>query len=81
VVVEVLRLVGWTGLVPNLVGVTPEKAIKLAANDLFREYFEHPDGSIAFHHELLSGALAGACQVVATVTLPPLSSKDIPFRL
>lgn len=58
---------GVTGLAPNLVGVTPEKAIKLAANDVFREYLEKPDGSIALHHELLAGAGAGACQVIATV--------------
>ena len=56
----------YKGLGPNLVGVTPEKAIKLAANEVFREMFERPDGSIALHHEILSGAGAGFCQVVAT---------------
>jgi solute carrier family 25 aspartate/glutamate transporter 12/13 len=56
----------YRGLTPNLVGVTPEKAIKLAANEFFREKFENPDGSIGFLHEMLSGALAGFCQVIAT---------------
>lgn len=50
----------------NLIGVIPEKAIKLAANECFREMFEQPDGSIRLHHEVLAGGLAGFCQVIAT---------------
>jgi len=56
----------YRGLGPNLTGVTPEKAIKLAMNEWVREQLEKPDGSIAFHHELLAGGTAGFCQVVAT---------------
>ena len=56
----------YRGLAANLVGVTPEKAIKLAANEFFREQFEKDDGSIALHHEMISGAGAGFCQVIAT---------------
>jgi hypothetical protein len=56
----------YRGLAPNLVGVTPEKAIKLAANEFFRERLERPDGSISLINELLSGAGAGFCQVIAT---------------
>jgi len=44
------------GLGPNLVGVTPEKAIKLAANDLIREALESPDGSLPLHKEMIAGA-------------------------
>ena len=56
----------YKGLGPNLIGVTPEKAIKLAVNEVLREVFEREDGSIALHHEVLSGAGAGTVQVVAT---------------
>lgn len=56
----------YRGLGANLVGVTPEKAIKLAVNDLCRETFSQPDGSIKFYHEVLSGATAGFFQVAAT---------------
>lgn len=56
----------YRGLFANLIGVIPEKAIKLAANEYFRELFERDDGSIALHHEVLSGGLAGFCQVIAT---------------
>lgn len=56
----------YRGLVPNLVGVTPEKAIKLAVNEYLREMYEHDDGSIDLHHEILAGAGAGIAQVIAT---------------
>lgn len=61
----------YRGLMPNLVGVTPEKAIKLSANDLFRAlygqwYFGSEEE--AKKHELpiwigaLAGGSAGFCQ-------------------
>lgn len=56
----------YRGLGANLIGVIPEKAIKLTANEVFREYFEKDDGSIELHHEMMSGAGAGFCQVIAT---------------
>jgi len=56
----------YNGLKANLIGVTPEKAIKLAVNDKVREMLEKEDGSIEFKHEILAGATAGFCQVVAT---------------
>jgi len=56
----------YNGLRANLIGVTPEKAIKLAVNDLMREKLTKADGTIAPHHEVLAGATAGFCQVVAT---------------
>ena len=56
----------YRGLGPNLIGVIPEKAIKLAANEAFREMFEKEDGSIELGHEILAGAGAGFCQVIAT---------------
>ncbi len=47
-------------------GVTPEKAIKLAVNEKMREYFEKEDGSISLRHEMIAGATAGLCQVAAS---------------
>jgi solute carrier family 25 aspartate/glutamate transporter 12/13 len=56
----------YRGLPPNLIGVTPEKAIKLAANEFLRERFERDDGSIELKYEVLAGGGAGFCQVIAT---------------
>lgn len=56
----------YRGLGANLTGVIPEKAIKLAANETFREKLENEDGSIDLHNEVLAGASAGFCQVIAT---------------
>lgn len=53
----------YRGLAPNLVGVTPEKAIKLAVNDEMRRLLENPDGSISLLNEVIAGATAGFCQV------------------
>lgn len=58
----------YGGLKVNLIGVLPEKAIKLAANSTFREYFEESNGdnSIKLYQEMIAGAGAGFCQVIAT---------------
>lgn len=61
----------YGGLLPQLVGVAPEKAIKLAVNDLLRDMFTNQDKvtgqhSIYFPLEVLAGCGAGASQVVFT---------------
>ncbi|PHH53062.1 Calcium-binding mitochondrial carrier protein Aralar2 [Ceratocystis fimbriata CBS 114723] len=56
----------YSGVLPQLVGVAPEKAIKLTVNDLARGYFSRKDGSIHLGAEIISGSTAGACQVVFT---------------
>ncbi|KAJ1929131.1 mitochondrial aspartate-glutamate transporter agc1 [Tieghemiomyces parasiticus] len=60
----------YRGLVPTLVGITPEKAIKLAVNDYTREWFSRrrgvADGQLTAVEGMLSGATAGFCQVVVT---------------
>ena len=58
----------YTGLRPNLLGVAPEKSIKLAFNDAFREAFtaRNGDGRIRLWQEMLAGASAGFFQVSAT---------------
>lgn len=63
---------GWMGfydgLKVNVLFVMPEKAIKLAANETFREYFVAQNGGakIKLHQEMMSGAGAGFCQAIAT---------------
>jgi solute carrier family 25 aspartate/glutamate transporter 12/13 len=49
-------------LVPQLVGVAPEKAIKLTVNDFIRDRLTLPDGSIPLWSEIAAGACAGASQ-------------------
>ena len=57
----------YAGVLPQLIGVAPEKAIKLTVNDLVRGHFsEKSTGKIWWPHEVLAGASAGACQVVSS---------------
>lgn len=56
----------YSGLGPQLIGVAPEKAIKLTVNDFARGKFTDAEGNISILGEILSGASAGACQVVFT---------------
>ncbi|RMD39709.1 hypothetical protein DV735_g5424, partial [Chaetothyriales sp. CBS 134920] len=57
----------YSGVLPQLVGVAPEKAIKLTVNDLVRGHFTDPKtGAIPLPAEILAGGTAGACQVVFT---------------
>ncbi|KAG5994098.1 hypothetical protein E4U43_003320 [Claviceps pusilla] len=58
----------YSGVLPQLVGVAPEKAIKLTVNDLVRGYFSDgkQQGRITLGAEILAGASAGGCQVVFT---------------
>jgi len=72
---KILRAEGfaglYSGLLPQLVGVAPEKALKLTVNDYLRSWFSVRDDvsgsdSIHFPLEVLSGAGAGASQVIVT---------------
>lgn len=56
----------YSGVLPQMIGVAPEKAIKLTVNDMVRGYFSDKNGKIWWPHELLAGGSAGACQVVFT---------------
>ncbi|GAP84111.1 putative calcium-binding mitochondrial carrier protein aralar1 protein [Rosellinia necatrix] len=57
----------YSGVLPQLVGVAPEKAIKLTVNDIARNFFtDKKSGQIGLPFELLAGGTAGACQVVFT---------------
>nr|DBA19830.1 TPA: hypothetical protein GDO54_015600 [Pyxicephalus adspersus] len=67
---KVLRYEGffglYRGLLPQLVGVAPEKAIKLTVNDFVRDKFTQRDGSIQLLAEILAGGCAGGSQVIFT---------------
>ncbi|KAI9530168.1 hypothetical protein NQZ68_004185 [Dissostichus eleginoides] len=67
---KVLRYEGffgfYRGLLPQLIGVAPEKAIKLTMNDLIRDKFTSDDNSIVLPAEILAGGCAGASQVIFT---------------
>ncbi|GAC98922.1 hypothetical protein PHSY_006517 [Pseudozyma hubeiensis SY62] len=57
----------YSGLGPQLLGVAPEKAIKLTVNDLVRGHAKDPiSGAITLPWELFAGGAAGGCQVVFT---------------
>ncbi|XP_028366168.1 calcium-binding mitochondrial carrier protein Aralar1 isoform X2 [Phyllostomus discolor] len=67
---KVLRYEGffglYRGLIPQLIGVAPEKAIKLTVNDFVRDKFTRRDGSIPLFAEILAGGCAGGSQVIFT---------------
>ncbi|KAI0119897.1 mitochondrial carrier domain-containing protein [Nemania sp. FL0031] len=57
----------YSGVLPQLVGVAPEKAIKLTVNDIVRgACTDKKSGQITLPYEILAGGTAGACQVVFT---------------
>ncbi|KIK70622.1 hypothetical protein GYMLUDRAFT_149880 [Collybiopsis luxurians FD-317 M1] len=57
----------YRGLGPQLIGVAPEKAIKLTVNDLIRSRAMDPEtGRIKIGWELFAGGAAGGCQVIFT---------------
>ncbi|SPP80093.1 calcium-binding mitochondrial carrier protein Aralar1 isoform X2 [Drosophila guanche] len=56
----------YRGLLPQLMGVAPEKAIKLTVNDLVRDKLSDKRGNIPVWSEILAGGCAGASQVVFT---------------
>ncbi|WWC66402.1 uncharacterized protein I206_100304 [Kwoniella pini CBS 10737] len=57
----------YRGVMPQLVGVAPEKAIKLTVNDFVRKKATDPEtGRIPLYMELFAGGMAGGCQVAVT---------------
>lgn len=66
----------YRGLVPQLLGVAPEKAIKLTVNDLVRDKFTDKNGKIPKWGEVL----AGACVRLITVHIEE-KDLELNFRL
>ncbi|KAJ1977336.1 mitochondrial aspartate-glutamate transporter agc1 [Dimargaris verticillata] len=57
----------YRGLAPQLLGVAPEKAIKLTMNDLVRKLMtDAQTGEITLPGEILAGCAAGGSQVIFT---------------
>ncbi|XP_026666501.1 calcium-binding mitochondrial carrier protein Aralar1 isoform X2 [Ceratina calcarata] len=56
----------YRGLLPQLMGVAPEKAIKLTVNDFVRDKFMDKNGNLPLYGEIMSGGCAGASQVIFT---------------
>lgn len=61
-----------SGAAVNLTLVTPEKAIKLAANDFFRHHLAKDGKGLTVFKEMLAGCGAGMCQVIVTTPMEML---------
>ena len=59
----------YRGSAVNILLITPEKAIKLAANDFFRHKLRKPDGTLPVLREMVAGGSAGMCQMVVTTPM------------
>lgn len=59
----------YRGSAVNIILITPEKAIKLAANDYFRHRLTRSDGSLPVTREMTAGGLAGLCQIIITTPM------------
>ncbi|MBN3323074.1 GHC1 protein, partial [Atractosteus spatula] len=62
----------YRGAAVNLTLVTPEKAIKLAANDFFRHLLSKDGKGLTVFKEMLAGCGAGTCQVIITTPMEML---------
>ncbi|XP_035380105.1 solute carrier family 25 member 55a isoform X1 [Electrophorus electricus] len=60
------------GAAVNLTLVTPEKAIKLAANDYFRHHLSKDGKGLTVFKEMVAGCAAGMCQVIITTPMEML---------
>lgn len=61
----------YRGSAVNILLITPEKAIKLAANDFFRHHLLKRSGrkKLSLSQEMLAGGSAGFCQIVVTTPM------------
>lgn len=63
----------YSGLGANLIGVTPEKAIKLTVNDLVRTKLAKNSGrnesELPWYLGMIAGGMAGTCQILATTPM------------
>nr|XP_020636187.1 mitochondrial glutamate carrier 1-like isoform X1 [Pogona vitticeps]XP_020636188.1 mitochondrial glutamate carrier 1-like isoform X1 [Pogona vitticeps]XP_020636189.1 mitochondrial glutamate carrier 1-like isoform X2 [Pogona vitticeps] len=62
----------YRGAAVNLTLVTPEKAIKLAANDYFRHLLTKEGTALSLSKEMMAGCGAGICQVIVTTPMEML---------
>ncbi|XP_043202300.1 mitochondrial glutamate carrier 1-like isoform X2 [Amphibalanus amphitrite] len=59
----------YRGSAVNIVLITPEKAIKLAANDFFRYQYQNKQGKLTLFREMAAGGSAGFCQIIVTTPM------------
>jgi solute carrier family 25 glutamate transporter 18/22 len=59
----------YSGSAVNILLITPEKAIKLAANDYFRYILTKKDGSLPIYRQMIAGGSAGFCQIIVTTPM------------
>lgn len=59
----------YRGSTVNLLLITPEKVIKLVANDIFRHKLTDKNGKLSFRREMLAGGSAGLCQIIITTPM------------
>ena len=59
----------YRGSAVNILLITPEKAIKLAANDWFRHRLSNEGGRLTLRQEMLAGGGAGFCQIIITTPM------------
>jgi len=59
----------YRGSAVNILLITPEKAIKLAANDFFRHHLQTKDGRLPVHREMMAGGCAGFFQIFVTTPM------------
>ena len=64
-----LLLITLSGLLPQLVGVSPEKAIKLTANDTMRDYLREKDGTLPVWKECVAGGTVGLSLSLSSLPL------------
>ena len=56
----------YRGVTLNMVGVFPEKAIKITINNYINHILKEKNGNVSFTSQLLAGGLAGMGQVIVT---------------
>lgn len=59
----------YRGSAVNILLITPEKAIKLAANDFFRFHLQTKEKTLPLFRQMIAGGLAGLCQIVITTPM------------
>ncbi|XP_055375192.1 mitochondrial glutamate carrier 1-like isoform X3 [Condylostylus longicornis] len=59
----------YRGSAVNILLITPEKAIKLAANDFFRHHLTTKDGKLPVTRQMAAGGLAGLFQIIVTTPM------------
>ncbi|XP_037923659.1 mitochondrial glutamate carrier 1-like [Hermetia illucens] len=59
----------YRGSAVNILLITPEKAIKLAANDFFRHHLTTSSGTLPITRQMAAGGLAGLCQIIITTPM------------